>query len=345
MIRSTVCISLLCLQCLRVETNPLDASGPLGLLLSLAAAPSTARSSFLLFTGTNKVLVTTGNGVYTARTFSGVPAGRIDAAAVKGRTLVGVNSADSAGYLSADGGSTWSASSGIAATAGTKTMKNCGGIFSAGGINGVNVVTASSSDGMNWTQASAGYAAPAVYGAGCHGSTFLLAFTSTAGPLTGNIGWSTDGRNYTAVLAGGTAVPMGLVSDGATIVAVDSGGQTYASVNNGTSYTGPVAAGQSSPWKSFLYANNRILGAFYSAPNCNILHYSAGSWNPIASFSCGSAPTWGGSASDGSTILIAGSNGSNALVYRSTDGGSTWASDVVTEPGVSGVADVVVFPP
>jgi hypothetical protein len=333
------------LSCLRVETNPLDASGPVGFLLSQALLNSQARSSFLLFTGTSKFLETKGDGVYTGRTFSGVAAGRIDAAAVLGRTIVGVNSADNTGYFSSDAGITWNTGSGISGAAGTRTVKNCGGILSAAGVNGTDLNTASSSDGVNWTQVSVAYLSPAVYGAGCHGSTFLLAFTSTSGPLTGQVGTSTDGRNYGVTAVGGTAVPMGLASDGATIMAVDSGGQYYTSTNSGGSYAGPSAVGQASPWKSIAYAGGRFIGTFFSAPNCNILTYNGTNWTGVQSFACAAAPTWGGVAVSGSTILVVGTTGTAALVYRSTDNGITWVSDSISEAGVTGFSDAVVLPP
>lgn len=85
-------------NCLRVETNALDASGPAGLLFSQSILFGQTGASFLLFTGANKFLETKGDGVYAGRTFSGVTAGRIDAA-VTGRTLVGLNSADAIGYV------------------------------------------------------------------------------------------------------------------------------------------------------------------------------------------------------------------------------------------------------
>lgn len=332
-------------NCLRVQTNALDSSSLSGSLLSLTFSFSQQRNSFLLSTGTNKFLETKGDGLYSARTFSGVAGGRIDAAAVTGRTLVGLNSLDATGYVSRDGGYTWSASSGITGTAGTRTVKNCGGTLSAAGVNGGSVTGASSSDGFTWVQAGVAYLSPAVYGAGCHGSTFLLAFSSTSGPLTGQVATSSDGRNYGATAVGGTTVAMGLASDGTTIMAVDSGGQYYTSTNSGLSYAGPSAVGQASPWKSIAFVGGRIIGTFYSAPNCNILAYNGTGWTNVQSFACASAPNWGGVASSGSTILIAGGNGTSIVLYRSTDNGITWVSDSVSESGVTGISDVVVLPP
>ena len=140
-------------------------------------------------------------------------------------------------------------------------------------------------------------------------------------------------------------MPLGLGSDGTTIVAVDSGGQYYTSTNSGVSYTGPSAVGQASPWRSIAYAGGRLIGTFYSAPNCNILTYNGTNWTNVQSFACAAAPNWGAVAVSGSTILIAGSSGTAAVVYRSTDNGVTWVSDSITESGVTGISDAVVLPP
>lgn len=226
--------------------------------------------------------------------------------------------------------------------AGTKTLKSCGSGFSAAGINGTNLVAASSPDGRTWTQTSTGFASPTVYGAGCHGSSYLLAYTTTGGPLTGTIGVSTDGRNYSQVAVGGTEVPMGVASSGSVIMALDASSDYYTSTNSGASYSGAAAIGQASPWRSLVYSNGRFYAIFYSAPNCNILFSTGGAWSSAGSFSCAASPTWNGALASGSLILIVGTVSSTPLVIRSTDGGSTWTQDSISESGVTSIADALV---
>lgn len=344
-------VSLSLAHCMKVITNPLDASGPAGLLFSQLvtnAVTPAPTPSYYLFTNTNKILVTKGDGIYTAQTFSGVTAGRLDAVAMIGTRMAGVNSADGIGYVSSDRGGTWNTSSGIVMGAGTKTLKNCGGVLSATGVNGLNLATASSPDGITFTSVNTGFAGPSVYGAGCHGSKFLVAFTTTSGPLTGTIGNATDGRNYTNVAVGGTIVPLGLTSDGTTIMALDSTSNYYTSTDGGASFSAPtLIASRTSPWRSLGYIGGRFMAVFHDGvSSCIIAAFSAGNWTGIAggSRACATAPTWNATAVSGTSAMIAGTLGGSALVYRSTDNGATWVTDPITEPGVTSINDIIVVP-
>ncbi|MBI3394351.1 MAG: hypothetical protein HY042_00800 [Spirochaetia bacterium] len=331
--------------CLKVETNPLDSGEPLGFALLWRTAPA---STFVFFTNTNVVLFSKGDGKYTAQTFSGISAGRLDAVVPLGRTLAGANSTDAGAYYSTDSGLTWAAASGVTIAAGTKTLKNCGGVLGVSGVSGLNLITASSTDAVNWTSASVGYTGPAVYGSGCHNGTFLLSYTTTSGPLTGTIGTAANGRNYSQIAVGGTVVPMGLASDGSTILAVDITSNYYTSSDGGATYSAAApVAGMQSPWKSVSYVGGRFMAVFYNGTTSCVMMTYSGSWVtlPGGTFGCAAAPQWNAVATSGSTAIIAGTASSLPILYRSTDNGVTWAADTISVSGITAITDVVVLPP
>lgn len=331
--------------CMPIKLNDLDSSHAPGLMISTML--SQTQPSFALFTNTNILLLTKGNGSYSARTMNGVTA--VDRAAAMGKTVFAVAFTDvDTVHLSFDGGMNW-ANSGITGLAsGTKTIAGCGTGFSVTGTSGTNLTTAFSTGDTNWTSTSQTFTVPAVYSAGCHGSKFLISYSPSAAPLAGTVAVSQDGVNYVSTAVGGTSVPLALASDGTKILAVDSNPFYYTSTDGGTSYSAAsLISGYSSPWRSVGFLKNRFVGAFYDGSStCAILEFNGTSWAAIpgAAFSCPVAPTFNSIFVNGSNAIISGQLSGAPVVYRTNDGGSTWLSDTINEPGVTNITSVVLLP-